>query len=677
MKNFLSYKPEIDGLRGLAVICVILYHANITFNGYPLFKGGYIGVDIFFVISGFLITRIISQEIRFTNSFSFIFFLKRRIRRIFPLLLVVVLSCLIFSYFFIIPEKFLEIQYSIFSVIFYFSNIYFEIINNTYAIKDGLENPFIHTWSLSVEEQFYLVFPIVFYISLKYFKNYFLLIMFTIFTISLFLAHYGSINFSSLNFYYLHSRMWEFIAGSTLGYLEIFHKIKNNSNSNLSKFFPFIGLSLIFYALLYFDESTLHPSLNTLIPVLGVCMIIWRSEENGIIIRFLSNKLIVWVGLISYSLYLWHYPILIYAKLFASLTINIKIFLIFLSFIISIFSYHLIEKPFRNNENKFKKIIIPIILLYVIIVTICIISIKTDGFKNRLPKFLADSFSTIKTRDILKDEKNNVCYGNFSEGCSFNKDNKQKIFLIGDSHAASISFDLKEKLASKDYQFSVFTSGLCYYFPGFNLMYNDNIYGGCSNENILKIEKRILDTEKSIIILFARLPVILNKTWFDNKEGGIEGGNIHLYHENKNRQITLQETFIKSVQKLLNADHKLILIYPFPEAGFNVRSELFNRGGKNILDFKNFFKNKDNYLTTSYEVFKQRNSSSYKMLDNIKHNNVFRIYLENIVCNTIVKSRCITHDENNVFYEDDDHPSTYAADIISERIVQKINIINK
>ena len=113
MIRYLIYKPEIDGLRGLAIISVILYHADITINGYSLFKGGYVGVDIFFVISGFLITRLISQELYLTNNFSFTLFFKRRIRRIFPLLLFVVLSCLIFSYFFIIPEKFFDIPYNI------------------------------------------------------------------------------------------------------------------------------------------------------------------------------------------------------------------------------------------------------------------------------------------------------------------------------------------------------------------------------------------------------------------------------------------------------------------------------------------------------------------------------------------------------------------------------------
>lgn len=675
MKKYLIYKPEIDGLRGLAIISVILYHADITINGYSLFKGGYVGVDIFFVISGFLITRLISQELYLTNNFSFTLFFKRRIRRIFPLLLFVVLSCLIFSYFFIIPEKFFDIPYNIFSIIFYFSNIYFEITNNTYAIKDGLENPFIHTWSLSLEEQFYIVFPIIYYVSIKFFRNYFLLIMFIISTISLLLAHYGSINFSSLNFYYLPSRMWEFIAGSMLAYIEVFYKIKKNPIT--LKIYPLAGLLLIFYALITFDENTLHPSLKTLIPVLGVCLIIWCSEKNGIIIKLFSNKLIVFVGLISFSLYLWHYPILIYAKLFATLTINIKIFLIFLSFVISTFSYYLIEKPFRNNKYRFKKIFILIIFLYLIIIAICISSIKTDGFKYRLPKFLADSFSILKTREILKDENEKECYGNFSKGCSFYKEKKQKIFLIGDSHAASISFDLKEKLALKNYQFLTFTDGLCYYFPGFNLMYDKKVYGECSDKNITNVEKKILGSQKSIIILFGRLPVILNKTWFDNKEGGVEGGNIHLHHETKSSQITLQETFIKGAQKLINDGHKLILIYPFPEVGFHTRSELFNRGGKNIINFKKFFENKDNYLTTSYDVFKERSLSSYKMLDKVKHYNVHRIYLDSIVCNTIIKSRCVTHDEKNVYYEDDDHPSIYAADIISDLIVQKLNEINK
>ena len=168
----INYRPEIDGLRALAVIAVILYHAQITLFGYDPFKGGFIGVDIFFVISGYLITSIILKELVSTGNFSFKNFYERRIRRILPALLFVMLASLFFAWKYLLPGSFIDFSKSILYSLGFSSNFYFHFSGLEYNSEDGLLKPFLHTWSLSVEEQYYIIFPIIFLITFKYFKKY-------------------------------------------------------------------------------------------------------------------------------------------------------------------------------------------------------------------------------------------------------------------------------------------------------------------------------------------------------------------------------------------------------------------------------------------------------------------------------------------------------------------------
>ena len=225
----LLYRPEIDGLRAIAVVAVILYHAQITILGYQPFKGGFIGVDIFFVISGYLITSIILKELVTTGSFSFKNFYERRIRRILPVLLFVMLASLPFAWMYILPNNLLEFSKSILYSLGFSSNFYFHYSGQQYGAESGLLKPFLHTWSLSVEEQYYILFPIILLVIFKYFRKYLLSTLVIGLSISLILAHTTSRNFSSISFYFLHTRMWELLAGSILAYFEITngHRSKN------------------------------------------------------------------------------------------------------------------------------------------------------------------------------------------------------------------------------------------------------------------------------------------------------------------------------------------------------------------------------------------------------------------------------------------------------------------
>src|SRR6056300_266157 len=199
----LTYRPEIDGLRAIAVCAVILYHSKITVLDEKIFKGGFIGVDIFFVISGYLITSIILKELVTTGSFSFKNFYERRVRRILPALLFVMLVSLPFAWMYLLPDNFIDYSKSILYSLGFSSNFYFWYSGEQYGAESGLLKPFLHTWSLSVEEQYYILFPIVILIIFRYFKNYLIHILILGFLISLGLADWISRNHPSFNFYVL------------------------------------------------------------------------------------------------------------------------------------------------------------------------------------------------------------------------------------------------------------------------------------------------------------------------------------------------------------------------------------------------------------------------------------------------------------------------------------------
>ena len=413
----LTYRPEIDGLRAIAVGAVILYHSQITIFGYQPFKGGFIGVDIFFVISGYLITSIILKELITTGAFSFKHFYERRVRRILPALLFIILVSLPFAWMYLSPDSFVDFSKSILYSLGFSSNFYFHYSGQQYGAESGLLKPFLHTWSLSVEEQFYILFPIVLFITFKYFRKYLIHILIFGFVISLGLAEWTSRNYPSASFYFLHTRMWELLAGSILAYFEITldHRSKNKT---LNLILPSIGLFLIGHSILFFDDKIFHPSFYTLSPVIGVCLIIWFSSKNELITKLLSTKLFVGIGLISYSLYLWHYPIFAFSRIrHDHESIEIILFIAVVIFILSIISYYFFEKPFRNKNYRFKTIF-SILFLIIIFLVIYITNILNFKIHPLLTKYESEH----------EEFKINYNYKDFNE-------KKENIFIIGNSYS--------------------------------------------------------------------------------------------------------------------------------------------------------------------------------------------------------------------------------------------------
>jgi peptidoglycan/LPS O-acetylase OafA/YrhL len=647
----LNYRPEIDGLRAIAVVAVILYHAEFAILDYKIFQGGFIGVDIFFVISGYLITSIILKELDITGTFSFKNFYIRRIRRILPALFLVMLVSFPFAWLYLLPNNFIDYSKSILYSLGFSSNYYFWSLGSTYEDINSLLKPFLHTWSLSVEEQFYIIFPLVLLFAFKYLKKYFASALILGFLLSLIVADFGSKNYPSSTFYFLPTRAWELLVGSILAYFEI-RSGHRSQNKTLNLFLPICGLILIIHSIIFFYDQMFHPSFYTLSPVLGICLIIWFSDKNELTTRLLSSKLFVGVGLISYSLYLWHYPILAFDKIteFSQDSIFSKVLVGLSILVLSIISYYLIEKPARHKKNNLKKIIYLILLSLFILIILNLIVIINKGFKERLPNIIISNLVEFNS-------------GKF-ENLEIDSLGAKTIYLIGDSQMNSLKIDLKNRVLKYDYNLKESIVNECLYFPGFNRVRikTNKKTKICSNGYFLELEKRLKKEENSILIFGGRFPLYLDKKFFNNNEGGVEGDNLWNYKfisSNKFRDI--RHSFKDSVLEL-SKKNKIILVYPIPETGWHIPQKIFNQGSKEII-------------STSFQLYSERSKSSFELLNSIKGKNIHRVYSHKAFCNTIIKDRCIVNDKKNIFYMDTNHPSIKGAEMINNLLIQKIKEI--
>lgn len=675
----MQYRPEIDGLRAIAVVSVILYHAQITVSGFQPFQGGFLGVDIFFVISGYLITSIILKELISTGTFSFKFFYERRIRRIIPTLLFVMLLSLPFVWMYLLPNNLIDFSKSILFSLGFSSNLYFHYSGEVYGAESGLLKPFLHTWSLSVEEQFYIFFPIFLVIIFKFFKRYTFHILFIGLIISFAIADWTSRNYQSMSFYFIHTRAWELLAGSILGYFELKFK-KRKTKNKLDLILPSFGFFLICISILFFNEKIVHPSIITTIPIIGTSIIIWFSNKKEIVTILLSSKIMVGIGLISYSLYLWHYPIFVFDRiiLFTDGDEIRKIYLAILIFILATLSYFLVEKNFRNKKFNFRYIVIILLFIIFSILILIFFTLSNDGFKNRYPKIFLKNFTVESNWNILAHPDNQEfdCHESKITRCAFNKSSNKKVYIIGDSHMGTLIFDLKNKLVNKNYQFVVSTYNNCLYFPGFSLfdIQNNLIFKNCSENYFNKLKEDISQEKEAIIIFGGRFPLHLSQKYFDNLEGGTDGNEWPYEYRSNGIYNSIEDSFFNEI-KNLSKKNKIILVYPIPEVGWYVPYKLLQMNKKNSFSLINKNFNIENFISTSYEVFMNRAKYTYQLFDSLENSNIFRVKPAELFCNKLIVQRCATHDYENIFYADDSHPSLKGAEMINDLIIKEIEKI--
>lgn len=354
----ISYQAHVDGLRAVAVLSVIAFH---TFPN--LVTGGFVGVDVFFVISGFLISGIILAGLR-QDSFTFAGFYARRIRRIFPALVVVLAAALVIGYVLLFPSEFRNLGKHALGGALFVANITLWQDSGYFDTAAELK-PLLHLWSLGVEEQFYLLWPLFLFVCYKRRWN-----MFWI-TVLICLASFAFNVWASgtkpiANFFLLPGRFWELMAGSILAQLRAG---EGGSDTPGSKRFVMVrdgaaltGLALVVVAVLGIDRNTVFPGWAALAPVLGTCLLIWAGPRAWINRRLLAHPVAVFIGLISYPLYLWHWPLLAYGRItdpggHASIPTATALILVGTAFLLSWATYQWVEKPIRFGHRKLGKVV--------------------------------------------------------------------------------------------------------------------------------------------------------------------------------------------------------------------------------------------------------------------------------------------------------------------------------
>ena len=436
MSTSLMYRREIDGLRAVAVVPVILFHA-----GFGVFSGGFVGVDVFFVISGYLITTIIINELN-EGNFSLLNFYERRARRILPALFFVLFCCLPFAWFLLSPSDMKDFSQSLVAVATFSSNILFWRESGYFDTAAEFK-PLLHTWSLAVEEQFYILFPLFLMVAWRFGKKTIVWILVAAFVISLATAQWGAYNKPAATFYLLPTRAWELLIGS----FAAFYLQKRSVTAPLwvSNALSAVGLLAILYGVFAFDEATPFPSVYALAPTVGTVLIILFAVRGTTIHALLSLKAFVGVGLISYSLYLWHQPVFAFWRhnTFQPSQVQMAI-LSLLCVLLAYFTYRFVELPFRKRgrwDNQTKIFYISSFIISCLVV-IGVTGHAKAGFPMRsgFERFAdlayeRNPISMIPCEVTNSSRELNYCFGGSNEA---------RFALFGDSHADDKVYGLIE-----------------------------------------------------------------------------------------------------------------------------------------------------------------------------------------------------------------------------------------
>jgi peptidoglycan/LPS O-acetylase OafA/YrhL len=630
----ISFRQDINGLRAIAVLAVVFYHAELE-----LFKGGWLGVDIFFVISGYLISNIIISELN-EGTFSFKTFYLRRVIRILPALFSTLLLTIPFAYFFLTPKAMEEYIDSLIASVFFYANYYF--MNLDFYIAESTKlMPLLHTWSLAIEEQYYLLFPLIAFIVYKYFKKYFTFLLGFITVGSLYL---NTLTQSTDKFYRLEFRIWELMLGVLVMILSNNLKIKH-----LEK----IGLPLMLFPILYFGDSWINYIEPKLIALLGISLIIFSNTDSSALTKVLSLKIISIIGLSSYSIYLLHQPLIAFIRIYNEATkevsfepenfTNIYDLLILLAstLVFGIIQYNFVENKLSKSDFLGKLIT----LSFLILILFSSLGNLNNHYQNRYEKSAlasqALSYQNIETFDLKIN--NETCHiestmATNEELCvSNNNENLTKIFVVGDSHSRTFLKPFND-IFGKDYSITYATGSSCIFF----INTTNTI---CQRTDQEKVAGLLNKSENSVVIYFADLQDKINN----------ERGNNPIL----NVPLTIQE---------LAKDNKVIVIKQIPLFPVNVMNKILSNQLLGIV----------NEISYPREVWlsNERRIQVEEMYKSINSDNIFFIDTFDIFCNEIKVNYCVGSTQDQIYIYDDNHPSVEGSKLIISKIELILNNLN-
>ncbi|MFD1121331.1 acyltransferase family protein [Methylophilus flavus] len=506
MQSNAYYRPEIDGLRAIAVMLVVLFHAFPT-----RIAGGFIGVDIFFVISGYLISNIILNEIS-KGNFTILGFYKKRINRIYPALAFVLLTCVLVSKFLLFKAEIAEFDLSVFFSTIFSANLYFLKTLN-YFDNSAENHPLLHLWSLGVEEQFYIFWPFLLLYAAKKTNSFAIKAITLVLAVSFLLNILFVAQYQSNVFYLPFTRFWELGFGSLCALVTRtnIHKypIKIFNCKVNSDFLTMLGLLFIIVCELLIQPTSLFPGWFAVLPVLGSGLILTYGESSNFAKKILANRLFVFVGLISYPLYLWHWPILSFSHIYLGYLMvgYVKVFLVFLSFLFAIVTYYLIEIPLRYKiTHNLKPLFLFILLLLIGFYSLVSYQNISSSKLTEYDEFVSFYKGYVGNTDYVNKNRVYCSYidqnGSFEENIPSSciiKDAKNLIVLWGDSHAYQLFSGLEKNLDSK-FSLSQLTSSGCH--PSIKLQ------GSSNSINCNKANEKALDviraSKPGIVVLAQR-----------------------------------------------------------------------------------------------------------------------------------------------------------------------------
>lgn len=627
MSSKTTYRPDIDGLRAIAIILVILFH-----SGFNLFPGGFIGVDVFFVISGFLITSIIEKEIT-KNTFSYKNFYLRRIRRILPVLVFIMIIITIPAYLILFANNLEAYSRTLIYTFLCTNNFHLYFNSGDYFAENSDLIPFLHTWSLSVEEQFYFFLPpFLLLLHKKTPPKKRFLILALLCVLGLAFSIYQTYTNPRMAYFLLPARLFELLIGSCLALywkkLPHFDQFKNNILS-------IIGILLICIPALTLTKSSLFPGLNAFWPCLGTAFLLFTGKTNenkGIINKLIQNKAMVSIGLISYSLYLWHWPIFVFIK-YAGINLDglMRISAIAATFILSYLTWKFIEQPFRTTlKFDFKKTMLIIFVPSLIIIGLIYGILDTkDGFPEREPQ-LAEFIPKKNYPNKLRSQ----CFDKFKVGncedcfIGIKKDTLDGM-LIGDSFANHTAAFLD--VLAKDAGLYIHDSAA----GGYPLMNGINADGTTSYSEKYAIER--LNYAKKFKTIFIAA----------NWEG---------VSSPKNKK-TYQST-LKTLGELIKSGKKIVIFDPLRKTtDLNLHKAKLVKAKRTVyFSEKDFsiseYKRPDNYII---DVIRQKFPS------------IIIIDLNKVVCKD---GKCKIELNNTIVYRNADHLNTSGAKLLGEFYLQ-------
>lgn len=434
-KNAADFRGDINALRAAAVIGVLLFHLKL-----PVLQGGFAGVDVFFVISGYLMTRIILKALDGDN-FSYWDFIAKRVKRIIPALLAVITVFLVLGFFLYLPDDYKLAQRNASASLLFLSNVLYWKSTSSYFDTSSDTNVFLHTWSLSVEWQFYMIYPIILAGLTKLVKKR-ILLLYVLSGVTILIAAFSiflSYSKPSAAFYLLPTRSWEMIAGGIAFLLEGNFKIERWKRPA-----AYLGYAIILISFLFLNDALMWPGIFTVLPVLGTFLVIIAKAEG---LQLVDSSITQFFGKISYSLYLWHWPVYVVSQYFGLVLSPFNVvMLIALSIGLAVLSFQWIEQ----GRYETRKVSFAGAMLVIITAGFASISLNSGVFKSRAIEIAG--YSASHEKEIDSQFARGSCFiAAGKDGFNYNSclcfdDQKKNLLLLGDSHAAQLSQSLKEKL---------------------------------------------------------------------------------------------------------------------------------------------------------------------------------------------------------------------------------------